>query len=57
MDELIRILKTQAISTKSKRRIKQIMSANLLIIDEVAQLSVVDRSGHSQYRIPSQGLA
>lgn len=40
MDELIRTLKTESISTKSKRRIKQIMSANLLIIDEVGFLPI-----------------
>lgn len=40
MDELIRTLKTEAISVKSKRRLKQIMSASLLIIDEVGFLPI-----------------
>jgi len=38
--ELIRTLKTEAISTKSKCRIKQIMLASLLIIDEVGFLPI-----------------
>lgn len=40
MDELIRTLKTEAISAKSKRRLKQIMSASLLTIDEVGFLPI-----------------
>jgi DNA replication protein DnaC len=40
MDQLIYSLKTQETSVKSKRRLKQIMSANLVIIDEVGFLPI-----------------
>jgi len=40
MGELIRLLNTEAISVKSKRRLKQIMSADLVIIDEVGLMPV-----------------
>lgn len=40
MDELIRILKTAEILTKSKRLKKQIISADLVIIDEVGFLPI-----------------
>jgi len=40
MDELIRTLKTEAVSARSKRRLKQIMSASLLILDEVGFLPI-----------------
>jgi DNA replication protein DnaC len=40
MDELIRILKTAEILAKSKRRKKQITSADLVIVDEVGFLPI-----------------
>lgn len=40
MDELIKILKTEAISVKSKRRLKQILASDLVIIDEVGFLPI-----------------
>jgi len=40
LDELIKLLKTSEISTKSQKRLKQIYKANLVIIDEVGFLPV-----------------
>ena len=40
MDDLIRILKTEAITVKSKRRLNQILASDLVIIDEVGFLPI-----------------
>ena len=40
LDELIKLLKTSEISTKSQKRLRQIYKANLVIIDEVGFLPV-----------------
>jgi len=40
MDELIRILKTEAITAKSKRRLSRILTCDLVIIDEVGFLPI-----------------
>ena len=40
MDELMKLLKTEMISASRKRRLNQIQSANLVIIDEVGFLPI-----------------
>jgi len=40
LDELIKLLKTSEISTKSQKRLRQVYKANLVIIDEVGFLPV-----------------
>ncbi len=40
MDDLIKILKTEAITVKSKRRLNQILASDLVIIDEVGFLPI-----------------
>lgn len=40
MDDLIKILKTEAISVNSKRKAKQILASDLVIIDEVGFLPI-----------------
>lgn len=40
MDELIKILKTEAILVNSKRKLKQILASDLVIIDEVGFLPI-----------------
>lgn len=40
LDELIKLLKTSEISTKSQKRLRQIYKANLVIVDEVGFLPV-----------------
>ena len=40
MDDLIKILKTETILVNSKRRLKQILASDLVIIDEVGFLPI-----------------
>jgi len=53
MGELIKLLNTEAISVKSKRRLKQIMSADLVIIDEVGLMPVTRQEANLFFQIIS----
>jgi len=53
MEELIKILSTEAISVKSKRRLKQIMTADLVIIDEVGLMPVTRQEANMFFQIIS----
>jgi len=53
MDDLIRMFKTEAISTKSKRRLKQIMKADLVIIDEVGFLPISRQEANMFFQLIS----
>lgn len=53
MDELMRILKTEAISVKSKRRLKHIRNANLVIIDEVGFLPITAQEANLFFQLVS----
>lgn len=51
LDELIDILQTEAVLTRKKRRLKQIMSSNLVIIDEVGFLPVSRQEANVFYQL------
>lgn len=53
MDELIRLLKTEALSAHSKRRLKQIRTANLVIIDEVGFLPISAQEANLFFQLVS----
>lgn len=53
MDELMRTLKTESISTRSKRRLKQIRTANLVIIDEVGFLPISAQEANLFFQLVS----
>jgi len=53
MDELIRVLKTEAIAVKSKRRLKQIMASDLVIVDEVGFLPVSRQEANLFFQLVS----
>ena len=53
MDELMRILKTEDIVARSKRRLKQIKSANLVIIDELGFLPVTVQEANLFFQLVS----
>lgn len=53
LDKLIDILKTAQILTRSKRRLKQIMTAQLVIIDEVGFLPVNREEANMLYQLVS----
>lgn len=51
MDELIRDLKTEQISTRSKRRLNHLRSAALVIIDELGFLSVTSAEANLFFQL------
>ncbi len=53
LDELIDILKTEAVLVRNKRRLKHIMSSNLVIIDEVGFLPVSRQEANMFYQLVS----
>jgi DNA replication protein DnaC len=53
LDQLIDILKTEPALTRSKRRLKQIMSSQLVIIDEVGFLPVNRQEANLFYQLVS----
>lgn len=53
MDELMRTLKTESISTRSKRRLKQVRTANLVIIDEVGFLPISAQEANLFFQLVS----
>jgi len=53
LDQLINILKTEPVLTRSKRRLKQIMSSQLVIIDEVGFLPVNRQEANMFYQLIS----
>lgn len=53
MDELMRLLKTEALSVRSKRRLKQIRNANLVIIDEVGFLPISAQEANLFFQLVS----
>jgi DNA replication protein DnaC len=53
MDELMRTLKTEALSVRSKRRLKQIRNANLVIIDEVGFLPISAQEANLFFQLVS----
>jgi DNA replication protein DnaC len=54
MDELIKWLKTETISAISKRRLKHIVSANLVIIDEVGFMPISREEANLFFQLVSQ---
>lgn len=53
MDELMRALKTEALSIRSKRRLKHIRTANLVIIDEVGFLPISAQEANLFFQLVS----
>ena len=53
LDQLIDILKTESALSRSKRRLKQIMSSQLVIIDEVGFLPVNRQEANMFYQLVS----
>ena len=53
LDELIGILKTEAVLMRSKRRLKQIMNSSLVIIGEVGFLPVSCEEANMFYQLVS----
>jgi len=53
LDELIDILKTEAVLVRNKRRLKHIMNSNLIIIDEVGFLPVSRQEANMFYQLVS----
>lgn len=53
MDELVRILKTEAISAKSKRQLKHILASDLVIVDEVGFLPVSRQEANLFFQLVS----
>jgi DNA replication protein DnaC len=53
LDQLINILKTEPALTRSKRRLKQVMSSQLVIIDEVGFLPVNRQEANMFYQLIS----
>jgi DNA replication protein DnaC len=51
LDELIDIFKTEAVLVRNKRRLKQIMNSNLVIIDEVGFLPVSRQEANMLYQL------
>jgi len=51
MDELIKTLKTEAMSAKSKRQLKNIMSTDLLIVDEVGFLPITRQEANLFFQL------
>ncbi|MTI81253.1 MAG: ATP-binding protein [Firmicutes bacterium] len=51
MDELIKTLKTEAISAKSKRQLKNIMNCSLLIVDEVGFLPITRQEANLFFQL------
>jgi DNA replication protein DnaC len=54
MDELIGILKTETISSKSKSKLKQLIAANLIIIDEVGFLPISKQEANLFFQLVSK---
>lgn len=54
MDELIKWLKTETISAISKKRLKHIVSANLVIIDEVGFMPISREEANLFFQLVSQ---
>ncbi|PHJ39782.1 IstB ATP binding domain-containing protein [Desulforamulus profundi] len=53
MDELIKTLKTEAMSTRSKRRLKHIIDADLVIVDEVGFLPITRQEANLFFQLVS----
>lgn len=53
LDQLIDILKTEPVLTRSKRRLKQIMNSNIVIIDEIGFLPVNRQEANMFYQLVS----
>jgi DNA replication protein DnaC len=51
IDELMKIIKTAEISTKSSRRLKQIRSCDLLVLDEVGFLPISRQEANHLYEL------
>lgn len=54
MDELIKLLKTETISVTSKKRLNRIITANLVIIDEVGFLPVSRQEANLFFQLVSR---
>ncbi len=54
LDQLIELLKTEVVLARSKRRLKQILNANLVIIDEVGFLPVNRQEANMLYQLVSR---
>jgi DNA replication protein DnaC len=54
LDELIRLLKTEAITVKSKRKIKKMLSCDLVVIDEVGFLPVSRQEANLLFQFVSE---
>jgi len=53
LDELIKLLKTETISAKSKRRVKKMLSSDLVVIDEVGFLPVTRQEANLLFQFIS----
>lgn len=53
LDELIKLLKTETISVKSKRRVKKMLSSDLVVIDEVGFLPVTRQEANLLFQFIS----
>ena len=53
LDELIKLLKTETISVKSKRRVKKMLSSDLVVIDEVGFLPVTRQESNLLFQFIS----
>ncbi|WP_031517772.1 IS21-like element helper ATPase IstB [Desulfofalx alkaliphila] len=51
MDELIKILKTESMSVKSKRQLKNIMNTDMLIVDEVGFLPITKQEANLFFQL------
>jgi len=51
LDELIDILKTEAVLVRSKRQLKHLMNSNLVINDEVGFLPVIRQEANIFYQL------
>ena len=51
MDNLIRILKTETITVKSKRRLNQILASDLVILDEVGFLPITRQEANMFFQL------
>jgi len=53
LDELIKLLKTETISVKSKRRVKKMLNSDLVVIDEVGFLPVTRQEANLLFQFIS----
>lgn len=53
LDELIKLLKTETIALKSKRRVKKMLSSDLVVMDEVGFLPVTRQEAHLLFQFIS----